>query len=260
MDTDLTEEANGLEPSNVKHVYGILRQMSKDLNLTKGEYVTLDLTSIYPEFWDAEGVKTIATTKVREIKRHLLDYLHEIGVVKAVRDEGLSANVQVNRARFDQLYRLLKVKVFKETLDTTSRLIAAHRKPAEATTPAQPIYEITFKDGVILLNNIYLSKPQYGSVNYDFFDLIYKSPNQRHNVQELIAKMNQKLDKTIHQILNDLGFKNDLKVFFFPKASTSFVEFNNPVTAEQMKARELGFLKVEVGRKTPKSSRSSQNQ
>ena len=39
-----------------------------------------------------------------------------------------------------------------------------------------------------------------------------------------------KFSKTLHHILNDLGFKGELKKLFFPNVSKKFVEFRNQVS------------------------------
>lgn len=259
MNDDLKQEAERLDPLNRRHVYGVMGQLAKLLNLTKGDRVELDLMTPYKSIWEIEGVKSLSTPKIREIKRGILNYLHEIDVL-TISDAGLSATVYVDRNRFFVFYEILKSHELKRAIDDTTRIIKTQKIIAANKSESEIVYKIEFKDGVILLNNLYLTKPQYGSINYDVFDFLYKSANKRHDVQALMASLNQQSSKTIHQILNDLGFKDDMKLFFFPNVSTRYIEFINPITSSDIKTRGLGLLKVEIGRKNQKNSRNNQIQ
>ena len=221
------------------------------LNLTEGDQVEIHLLQPYPNIWKAEGATTLNSAKIRDIKRRMLRYLQELGVIEGVQDIGITASLYVDRDKFYAFYEILKTHELKTVIAETQSVLAA-TKPAPVSasrTAAQPIYEIKFKDGVILLNNLYISKPQYGSINYDFFDYVYKNPNKQHDVKQLIVELGHSGNKkTIYQILDDLGFKGNFKLLFFPKASTRFVEYRNPITAEHLKAADIEHLKVEIGR------------
>jgi len=244
-------EVKNLEYSNFLHVHGVAHQIHKELNLTKKDTVSIDRYSTYSDIWRAEGVKSLTSSKTSQIKIRILVYLKEIGVTHSTTYLSNSIVITVHRKEFYNYYEALRKRQLNSLL-ADHKLKQAKAAPLPAPPSALPVkasvYEIKFNDGVILLNNMYMSKPQFGSINYDFFEYIFKKPNERHDVKDLMSQLNHTAKKTVHHILNDLGFKGDLKALFFPRASSRFIEFVNPVTAEHLKSQRIDYLKVEIGR------------
>jgi hypothetical protein len=251
----MEEEVKNLETANFINVYGVAKQIHQELNLTKSNEVTLDLFRAHDDVWKAENVQSIQGARVREIKLRVLNYLKEISILYAT-PSPLTARLIVNRDKFYEFYGYLRQRSLANTINQTKLLIDSNKVPnsekvtpaTQQTAPLPPIYEITFKDGIIFLNNIYMTKPQFGSINYDFFEFLYSNPNERHSVKEIREKINSPAKKTVHQILSDLKFKGELKNLFF-KASSTAVEFRNPITPEILKSKDIEYLNlVEIGR------------
>jgi len=110
------------------------------------------------------------------------------------------------------------------------------KKPTKLNATDEITFSIKrFKDRQILLNNKYLlSTPNFCGENDNFFEMLYDAPDQLFIKQEMRAEM-QKLKKTFHQILNQLGFKGELRKIFFPIVNKDQVMFRNYLTDKDMK-------------------------
>lgn len=105
--------------------------------------------------------------------------------------------------------------------------------------------EITFtKNREILLNNLFLiGKPDFDSENELVFGHLYNNPNKRLSQAEIEQSLNIKINKSFHKIIENLGFKGDLKHIFF-QVSKNTILFRNPVTPEELKS--LGYTRIKL--------------
>ncbi len=90
----------------------------------------------------------------------------------------------------------------------------------------------------IVCNNFLLSKPQYDSINEIFFRAVYAHPNSSINLSDIGLK-----GKSVHKIIEQLGFGGDLKKIFF-KVNKNTVVFHNPVKRSTLKAIKLYPLSI----------------
>lgn len=106
------------------------------------------------------------------------------------------------------------------------------------------VYSITYTASrEILLNNAFqLAKPNFNSENDLFFQFIYDNPNKKLPLSE-IETQTGKLTKNIHKIIENLGFKGDLRKVFFDASQTE-VCFRNPITKADLD--KLGIKQIKL--------------
>jgi hypothetical protein len=121
-----------------------------------------------------------------------------------------------------------------------------------------PGLEITYNDisREIKINDVLLSTPQYESENQRVFGYLYNHPNENISLKVLAAAAigKSELGKSLHQIVNDLGFKGPLAKVFFNKSSKA-IQLNNPITSEQLAGLGLDVeevVEIVRNRKKPK--------
>lgn len=97
----------------------------------------------------------------------------------------------------------------------------------------------------IILNDIFLLvKPHFGSVNEMVFNYLYNNPNKVVNRAKLVKEATREnFTKRFHDIVQELGFKKDLKKAFF-KVSKNDILFKNPVSKKDLD--NLGIHKIKI--------------
>jgi len=81
----------------------------------------------------------------------------------------------------------------------------------------------------IILNDIFLlSKPESFGENESFFEYLYNHQNTELNISNIEKELNLKLEKPVSKILENLGFRKDLKRVFF-KLGQGKILFKNPI-------------------------------
>src|SRR3989344_5836334 len=86
----------------------------------------------------------------------------------------------------------------------------------ENKSTTERVYEITYTGSrEILLNKIFqIAKPDFDRENDLVFDFLYKHPNKKYTLKEIEEGIGNKLGKTLHKIVENLGFKGDLRKIF----------------------------------------------
>ena len=109
-----------------------------------------------------------------------------------------------------------------------------------------PIYVVKYsgKSREILVNNILLAKPDFNSENELVFTYIYEHPNERISLVKFQETQKITLTKSIHKIIENLGFVGDFKRVFFSDVSKDYVRFRNPITSNDLK--ELGIKNIRL--------------
>ena len=107
------------------------------------------------------------------------------------------------------------------------------------------VYEITYTPlREVLLNKTFqLAKPDFATENDLVFSYLYKNPNQKFTKQQLEEAIDKKLTKNLHKIVENLGFKSDLRKMFFNVSRTS-ISFKNPITKTDLEALEIQKIKI----------------
>ena len=90
----------------------------------------------------------------------------------------------------------------------------------------------------VLLKDLYghercLAKPHFDRVNDNFFAFIYENPAKKFTLKQLAASGIDFNNKSLHKVIDELGFKGKLKKLFF-KVAQDVVVFNNPVARDDL--------------------------
>jgi len=109
----------------------------------------------------------------------------------------------------------------------------------------ETVYKITYTPirEILLNNTIRLAKPDFDSENDVTFDYLYNHPNQKISLKELEEQLKKSLTKSLHKIIENLGFRGDLKTVFFT-VSQDAVCFRNPITQDELE--KLGISKIKL--------------
>lgn len=107
------------------------------------------------------------------------------------------------------------------------------------------IYQITYSmNNEILLNDKKrLGKPNLGSENEAVMEYLMANSNKKITKKDIEDKMEIKIGKDFHKIVENLGFTGDLRKIFF-KISKSTILFRNPITETDLE--KLGIPPLEI--------------
>jgi hypothetical protein len=96
----------------------------------------------------------------------------------------------------------------------------------------------------VMLNSVFqLAKPSLNGTNDLVFNHLYQNPGKLFSKQQLEAAIRQKISKTLHKIVENLGFKGDLAKAFF-SVSKNNILFRNPISREELNDMGLGNIKL----------------
>lgn len=117
----------------------------------------------------------------------------------------------------------------------------------EPEPPPEPevVYRITYTGArEVLLSGVFqLAKPDFDSENDLVFNFLCQHPNEKFTKEQVEEKVKVKLVKSLHKIVENLGFTGDLKKVFFDVSKHS-IQFRNPVTSEDL--RQLGVSRINL--------------
>jgi hypothetical protein len=143
----------------------------------------------------------------------------------------------------DQNYQ----KVFREYQNQYEKSAKAYKqsKRMEESRTKDLMYEVTYSEKTreIFINGFLIAKPDFDSENERVFTYLYKHPNQKISLKQL-EENTGKLTKTLHKVVENLGFTKDLKRAFFDTAKTS-IRFRNPVTKKDLEDIGIHYLKLQ---------------
>lgn len=97
------------------------------------------------------------------------------------------------------------------------------------------VLKLSYDNHRLKINEIVIARPHFESENDYFATYITTNPGKKLTNQEFVKFKNNKMTKKFDQIINDLGFKGNIKKLFFPNISIKAVEFRNRITTEDMK-------------------------
>ncbi len=155
--------------------------------------------------------------------------------------------------RFDEYFA--KIQLEPEYQEFSGKRPANQSKPTPSDEPKQDkqpkadvtnvVYEITYTGSrEILLNKIFqIAKPDFDSENDLVFDFLYKHPNKKYTLKEIEEGIGNKLGKTLHKIVENLGFKGDLRKIFIDVSGTSIC-FKNPITKDDLE--KIGITRIKL--------------
>ena len=90
-------------------------------------------------------------------------------------------------------------------------------------------YKITYESREILINGKPIARPNFDGENDLVFNYLILNPNQKFTRKQIEEAVKSKLRKSLSKIVENLGFKKDLRKIFF-NVSSSSIQFNNPVS------------------------------
>ena len=109
------------------------------------------------------------------------------------------------------------------------------------------MYQITYtKQRQVLMNNAQISKPDFNSENDLVFSFLYENPNRRISKEEIEKAIGGKLTKSLHKIVENLGFEGDTKEVFF-SVSKNAIEFRNAITKKDLEEMKKPLIKLIKG-------------
>lgn len=166
-----------------------------------------------------------------------------------------SIGIKVNLARFDDFYakinRELKKRRQKRKADKIDEEnVKATPKPTiikKSQKEDEVMYQIIYtKQRQVLMNNAQISKPDFNSENDRVFSFLYENPNRRISIEEIEKAVQGKLTKSLHKIVENLGFEGDTKEVFFSVSKTA-IEFRNPITKKDLEEMKKPLIKLVKG-------------
>ncbi len=180
-----------------------------------------------------------------------LEFLHDQSVLSDYTNTGdpdinptytIRATLNVdNFIKFDS-----QIKKFIQKQSTRKENISDSQKmsPSPKASNNQILYKISFPlSKEIKLNNKVLAKPQYDSENFKVFSYLMENPNKTIKKSKIQESIGKSIGKDFHKIIENLGFKKDLrKIFFIVSKDTIF--FRNPVTKVEFDKFGIPRLKI----------------
>jgi len=96
----------------------------------------------------------------------------------------------------------------------------------------------------VMLNGVFqLAKPTLNGTNDLVFNHLYQNPGKSFSKQQLETAIGQRISKTLHKVVENLGFKGDLAKAFFSVSKNDIV-FRNPITRDELNDMGLGSIKL----------------
>ncbi|HOX96446.1 MAG TPA: hypothetical protein PLI45_03655 [Candidatus Woesebacteria bacterium] len=233
-----------LSETNFKNISHIMHLIEEQLELVQSEKLAIDFISSAREIegYEPEDVDDIINTYIRS-----LTYLKNIGVVKNFTTAymTLSSGLTLNIARFFEVLEQVNnfgqknININKEEQEDKT----SNKSPDETVV----VYEITYtKQRQILMNNAQIGRPDFNSENDLVFSFLYENPNRRIGIDEIEKTVGGKLTKSLHKIVENLGFEGDTKEVFF-SVSKNAIEFRNPITKKDLEEMKKPLIKLVKG-------------
>jgi hypothetical protein len=219
-------------PVNIKPLFELLSKLDELYVCTGSKDYYLNLYSEYlPESFSRYFLKDMLDKLVKE---GVLSY----EIYEDNRNPYRSLSLSIAGVR--PVYYKIKLDASFEVYYKKVRANYLRENEKQETSAEDIAYQIKYNSmtSEITCNNFLLSKPQYESVNDVFFRKVYANPNREVNISDVVTK-----GKSIHKILDELGFRGDLRKIFF-KANKNTVVFNNPVKISVLKIAKLYPIKL----------------
>ncbi len=199
---------------------------------------------IYQDY-RGEGVKYLSNMGVVLEFEYIEDYSGGYGDIEVV----------VDLLKFETLLKEL-TEEYKKRENATPKPETKNKKTDEdgkKATSKQPeeksdvVYEITYtKQRQILMNNAQIGKPDFNSENDLVFDYLYKHPNESFTKEQIEKAIGVKLNKSLHKIVENLGFEGDTKEVFI-SVSKNAIQFRNPITKRDLEEMKKPLIKLIKG-------------
>ena len=218
--------------------------IEEQIELDQSEKLAIDFISSAREIegYEPEDINDIINTYIRS-----LTYLKNIGVVKSFTTAymTLSSGITLNIARFFEV--LEQINNVGQKQKNTKKEVQEEKTSNRLPDENDVIYEITYtKQRQILMNNAQIGRPDFNSENDIVFSFLYENPNRRIGVDEIEKAVGGKLTKSLHKIVENLGFEGDTKEVFF-SVSKNAIEFRNQITKKGIEEMKKPLIKLVKG-------------
>jgi hypothetical protein len=163
------------------------------------------------------------------------DISHEFDVPERDITEAIYHSIVVldNFNQWQAIYWEKRKKSAKESVTSNQRLSESGIEYTIVYTPAREI----------LVNGILLSKPDFDSENERVFSYLYEHPNNKITVVEIERETGNPLTKDFDKIIENLGFKGDLRKAFF-NVSKNTILFRNHITKHELE--QMGITRLRL--------------
>lgn len=252
-----------LSVQNFYRAFHTLVIIEDALQVSTDSRVTIDFDDFDRKHKGYSGPVSGRFTKFQEYDIKGVKYLNKLGVIEDYSPfRGHSKmEVRVNIPKMNQFYlraldRKTKLKEIDDYNEEYLEFIgqskennqdaSAKQKTDNKPTNDPVVHEIVYTKSreVLLDGKLLLAKPDFSSENDLVFDYLYKNPNKRITKTKLEKEVvKEKLTKTLHKIVENLGFKKTLRNAFFD-VSQKAIMFRNPLTQKDMK--DLGIDKIKL--------------
>jgi hypothetical protein len=128
-------------------------------------------------------------------------------------------------------------KTFPKWAESTLNVVYGSLKKG-VSKPKLKEHKITYFGNLVKYNGNQIAKTVLNSENDLVMQYLIDNPSKRISKKELEEKaVNGPLTKTLDKIVQNLGFKKDLRKMFFGTVSSDTIMFTNPITQEQFEMR-----------------------
>jgi len=230
-----------IEPDRkaLEKIWNLLQEIETKRNITpEGSDIAIPLV-------DLANTPVNQIDKTSDERRNMLSRLKDEGAIKDFRLP-------------DQIHEYVYLQIGDKYFEVYNYYKEEYKKVAqnyqqsleeEKTETKGIAYEVKYseKSREILVNNFLIAKPDFNSENEVVFSYLYRNANRLVKTEELEKQVGNKLKKTIHGIIRDLGFAGRFAKVFFNNASKNGVVFRNPATYQDLK--DLGVERIKIQEK-----------
>ncbi len=252
-----------LEWFNILKILDICSDINQQLQITKN--TTLLIPSFpYPylgRFLELFPTDNIGTRKIYQQHRiEAAQYLQKEGIASEVSYKDASGfgygniAITINIVKFNDFFVKINQE-FEKRKPQPNKIeendLKLHTEldgqKTEEKNDDEEMYRIIYtKQRQVLMNNAQISKPDFNSENDLVFSFLYDNPNRRITREEIEKAIGDKLTKTLHKIVENLGFEGDTKEVFF-SVSKDAIEFRNPITKKDLEEMKKPLIKLVKG-------------
>lgn len=247
---------------NLLKVLDVCSDIEQQLQVSRSNYVSIP-SFPYPyigRFLELFPYDTVGTRKTyQQYRWEGVQYLiKEKAVFEAKYNDGDTfgygfIGIKVNLENFDDFYAKIKQEFEKRKqkankIDEKDVKDVPKQETAKKTKEKDEVmYQITYtKQRQVLMNNAQISKPDFNSENDLVFSFLYENPNRRIGIEEIEKAVGGKLTKSLHKIVENLGFEGDTKEVFF-SVSKNAIEFRNPITKRDLEEMKKPLIRLVKG-------------
>ncbi len=231
---------------NLKNITYILSLIEQELELSRSSKVVISYISSGDEI---SGYDTYDMDNVINTYTKCLGYLKSIDIIKDFKSEPYSpsSELTVNIPKFFEAIEKVRELNGKTVQKPAQNLPRKDFEEKITKTSDEPVYEITYtKQRQILMNNAQIGKPDFNSENDLVFSFLYEHPNESFTKEQIEKAVSVKLNKSLHKIVENLGFEGDTKEVFI-SVSKNAIQFRNPITKQDLEDMKKPTIKLIKG-------------